>query len=270
MLLLLCLAGCGSSKQEMASPSSEKSTVDSSQLGTSGNKEATTEERKIMQTATLSLKTSNLKNTEEKIISIINTNQGRADEINVTRDDYNGQSKGIYIVRVPQEQLAHVIDSIINIADISLQQKKTVSQDVTEEYIDTTARLENMQHQEQRLRELLTKADSIDEILKVENELVRVRTQIDSNTGKIKKMSSQITMSTIKITVMDNGIITQNTFITQFLGAMKEGFKTAGDVFMGIIVFTISLSPLGILLIIAIYGYRRLKRGRKNLPKKEE
>lgn len=276
ILLLTCLSGCSSAKQEIISSVPEKSLEGSNHLEPTTNKDVSMkelskmEDRKIIQTATISLSTDNLKHTEEKMIAIINANQGRADEINVTHDDNNGQSKGLYTLRVPQEKLTQVIDSIVNLPDVVVQQKKTSSQDITEEYIDIDARSENLKHQEKRLQELLSKTNSVDEMLKVENELMRVRTQIDSALGKMKKMSSLVTMSTIKVTVTENGVIPKNSFIYKIKSSFSDSFQMAGDVIIGIIMFTIGFSPLAIFIMIAIFIYRRIKAGKKKMDKEEK
>ena len=262
LMLLICLAGCGAAKQETAAPVPARSAPESSQPAPVNNKDGMAlkaEDRKNIQTATLVLTTGSLKITEERILAIINGSQGRADEINVTQDDNSGKSIGHYILRVPQEQLGQVINSIVNLPDIAVQQRKTTSQDVTEEYVDINARLENLQQQEKRLRELLARANTLDETLKVENELVRVRTQIDSTAGKLKKMAGLIDMGTIKLTISENGVLVQNSFMYKIMETFKEGFQMAGYVVAGMIIFGIGLAPLAVLF----YIYRRIKAARK-------
>jgi predicted nuclease with TOPRIM domain len=77
--------------------------------------------------------------------------------------------------------------------------KNIKSEDVTEQYIDLKARLENAQREEKILLDFLNKATNVKDMLEIEKELSRIREQIEYYTGQLKYLESRIDYSTITI-----------------------------------------------------------------------
>ena len=61
--------------------------------------------------------------------------------------------------------------------------KSISGRDVTEEFVDLSARLGNLERQELRLLDILNMTTTVDEVLDVERELGRIRGEIESLTG---------------------------------------------------------------------------------------
>ena len=111
------------------------------------------ESRKIIETAQITLETRDLAATEKSAILALTNRQGKVDVANVSMDA-NGRRIGNYTLKVPAGQLQGYIAEIAAFPDIIVRQRNISSQDVTEEFIDINARLENMQRHEVRLREI--------------------------------------------------------------------------------------------------------------------
>jgi hypothetical protein len=86
--------------------------------------------------------------------------------------------------------------------------ESTNSQDVTEQYIDLESRLKNKQAEEQAYSQILGRASTIDDILKITRQLGVVRGEIESLQGQKKYMDSQIDMSMITATLSEDSEIT--------------------------------------------------------------
>jgi hypothetical protein len=136
--------------------------------------------------------------------------------------------------------------------------------DMGEVYVDYNVRLANARRLEQRLTELLaTHTGKLDEVLAVERELARVRSEIESHEGRIRYIEARVAMSTIVITlheprpIMDSG---------RGGGLLRASFRGAWRNFVGMVAGTIELSgvflPLGLVLGFSITGVRRWRRGR--------
>ena len=76
------------------------------------------------------------------------------------------------------------------------------SQDVTEQFVDLEARLRSLQTAEIRLLDLLDLADSVSEILIVENELARIRSEIERLTGQRNFLDRRVALATISVTFL--------------------------------------------------------------------
>lgn len=71
--------------------------------------------------------------------------------------------------------------------------------DVTEQYIDVQARLKNKYVLRDRLKQILEKAVTVQDVLAVETELNRVQSDIDSMEGQIKSLQGQIQYATLDL-----------------------------------------------------------------------
>jgi hypothetical protein len=100
-------------------------------------------------------------------------------------------------VRVPEIRFEDIFNNIKGMGE--LVSENMSDSDITAEYRDTAARVDNLKIQEQSLQQLMTKAKTVDEILKIETELNRVRTDIDINTGSLKRWDNLVQLSTIHI-----------------------------------------------------------------------
>jgi len=253
----MLLGGCGASK----SADQAKPPAAGAGMQQAANPAQTAAAPKIIQQATLSLDTDDLGKVEKAMLAIVAQKQGRLDLLNVTADA-DGQRRGQYTLRVPQDRLAGTIDELAALPGVSVRERRLSSQDVTEQYIDINARLENMKRQEAKLQELLARAGSVDETLKVESELARVRTQLDSATGQLKSLSGRIEMATLNVTVREAGAGVWKNYGGKLGTAFGEGLDMAGRLLLAVITFGIGLTPLAAAAGGGVWLWRRLKRRR--------
>jgi predicted nuclease with TOPRIM domain len=104
---------------------------------------------------------------------------------------------GYITIRVSQKNFYLAIERIERLGEVKNNNIK--SEDVTEQYIDLKARLENAQREEKILLDFLNKAMNVKDMLEIEKELSRIREQIEYYTGQLKYLESRIDYSTITI-----------------------------------------------------------------------
>jgi hypothetical protein len=117
-------------------------------------------------------------------------------------------------------------------------------EDVTGEYIDLTARLNNSERQEQRLQEILDMANNTKEVLEVEREIWRVRTEIERLTGRIKYLENRVELATISVSLYEPEPITYSWGIR---GAIRSAFEGFVPVIRGLIILVSYALPILIL-----------------------
>ncbi|GAB6098634.1 hypothetical protein JCM16358_05130 [Halanaerocella petrolearia] len=151
--------------------------------------------RKIIKEANLKLINNNLTTIPEEIKTIVNNYNGY---IANSRQGHNNKQKfQYYTVRVPQQKFTTFIEELNKLG--RLENKQIRSKDITKEYIDLQARLNNFKKQEKRYLELLQEAKQVEEILKIEKELNRTRRNIEQLQGRINYYDNQVNLSTINI-----------------------------------------------------------------------
>jgi len=120
-------------------------------------------------------------------------------------------------VRIPAAEYAGVVDKLGEFGEVSEQ--STRETDVTRERVDLEARQAALQASIDRLTELMTGADNVDELLRAEEMLTQRQGELDSLTGQLDHLRDQVDMSTLSVTFTtdrapDSGPGVWDTFLT--------------------------------------------------------
>lgn len=222
------------------------------------NGKATSMDRKIISTAQLRLEVENVQTAFNKITNITLQQGGFISGSSVY--GYEEQKTGQMTVRVPQKNFYNAVDQIEVLGTVKSREIK--GQDVTEEFVDVSARLGNLQKQETRLSEILKMANTVKDVLEVERELERVRGEIERLTGRMNYLEQSIEMSTITVNANEPAPFFEGWGITDALKQAVRGFFNS---ISGLIVFTGNILPIAVYLIVVIFIGIGVKR--KIMPK---
>jgi hypothetical protein len=148
-------------------------------------------------------------------------------------------------IRVASDKFEPLIDSLIGQAN-NLDQKIITVKDVTEEFVDVKARINAKKQVEKRYLEILSKAESVKEILEVEQKLGQIREEIESREGRLKYLSHQVSLSTINITFYQQKTAIPKSRIN-FLNRLSSSFISG---WRGLIEFLLDLVSIWPFLII--------------------
>ena len=100
-------------------------------------------------------------------------------------------------IRVPSTQYQSVLAEIRGMGTVS--EESSDANDVTEEFTDLQARLRTLNATEQRYLELLARAETINDILVVQDRLDFVRGQIEQVVGRINLLDNLTDLATITV-----------------------------------------------------------------------
>jgi hypothetical protein len=173
--------------------------------------------------------------------------------------DYEVRSATIEL-RIPSQRFNEALEGLRPIGKVESVQSN--AQDVSEEFVDITARIANAKRLEERLIALLAnRTGKLEEVLTVERELARVREEIERYEGRVRYLSTRAATSTLTITVHEARPLVTDTPGPNVIG---EAFKQAWRNFVTLVAAAIAalgiLIPLGLLaapLIIALIRYQR-------------
>jgi hypothetical protein len=105
---------------------------------------------------------------------------------------------GNITVRVPAEGFVSATEAIKALAT-AVQQESITGQDVTEEFVDLTARLGNLEATADRVRAFLDETRNVEEALSVNQELSRLEGEIEVIKGRMQYLSQSAAFSTITV-----------------------------------------------------------------------
>lgn len=214
-------------------------------------------QQKIIKQAYLKFETSDLEETFNQIQTAIVINKGSI-QSDSQEKSYNNISRTI-IVRVPSEKFDVFLQSISK-GVAYFDQKDISSQNVTEEYIDLTSRLNTKRKLEARYLQILQKATKISEILEIEKQISTIREEIEAKEGQLKYLENRVSESTVTIefykTIAQKGGV-KASYGSKIWTAIQSGFFSLSEFLISII----SLWPFIILFCIFAYFIRkRFKR----------
>ena len=221
------------------------------------------EETRIRLNASLSLKVKNLDQDVKRIQDMVshysarvtNSNSGRAElpYVNMT-------------ILVPRSSFNDLLTDIKQIGE-SVTNENIQSTDVTEQFIDIEAKLNVMKKTEDRFIELMSDTHSIEEIIQVEKELMRIRGDIDSLEGRINYLSKTTENSIIDLHMTQEASIAGSRWnpkdsLNDSIRFLVSFLKHLADLVIWVFVFAPIILILGV---ISYLIYRWVKKTRYRL-----
>ena len=110
-------------------------------------------------------------------------------------------TSGTITVRVPSERLDEALAQIKSGA-LKVDNENITGDDVTQEYVDLSSRLENLLASEQQLRDIMDKAVRVADVLEVQRELTNVRGEIEVIQGRLNYFDEAAAFSSISVNVI--------------------------------------------------------------------
>ena len=168
------------------------------EFGDGGANALQTAERRIIQNASLTVQVEDVRAATQTAREIAEALGGFVEQLSVSGDDHFSQ--GFIVIRVPQAEFFTAQERLAMLGDVLGE--SVGSQDVTEQFVDLEARLRSLQAEEISLLELLDVANTVSEILIVENELGRIRSDIERLTGQRNFLERRVALATISVTFL--------------------------------------------------------------------
>jgi len=165
-------------------------------------------------------------------------------------------------IRVPAENLNALVADLESL-DGLVTYKSITASDVTEEYVDLETRLINKRSYLEQYRQLLKNARTIEDILKVREQIRVLEEEIESVEGRLKYLKNQVALSTLDLTLIQKkDFVYRPDRRINFWERLKDAFSTGwyGFVQFGFVI--VGLWPFWLLLAIIIWLIRRYKNKR--------
>ncbi len=164
-------------------------------------------------------------------------------------------------VKIPAGRFDDVVAGLTPIG--KLETINVSAQDVGEEYVDVTARMENARRLESRLIGLLgTRTGRLKDVLDVEQALARVREEIERFEGRMRYLRAHTAMSTLSVTVHEPLPVVGSAGRS----VMGDAFRQAWRNFVVLVSLAVQslgvVIPLGAIAIVVWVGRRRVMKQR--------
>ena len=202
LLLGLVMAACGEAADNTASSAAPEAPAEGARGETGSLDEGAVaqplpEESMIIYTGDISIVVADTEAAATDIEALATGMGGRV----VSSSFYQsgqGALAGSITIRVPVERFDEAMNRIQEMA-VEVRRADRSSEDVTEEYVDLQARLENLEATADRVRSFLDQAGTVEEALAVNQELSRLEEEIEAYKGRIQFLENRADFSTITV-----------------------------------------------------------------------
>jgi hypothetical protein len=199
----------------------------------------------IIRTAALTLITRDFDKARASLDEVLRRHRGYIGELNVSTPVGAGRSFTATL-RIPADQLDAALADLRKLGRAEAESQG--GQDVTAQYVDLQARLSNERNAELRLTDILQhRTGTLGDVLAVENEISRVRGEIERMEAERKTLSNQVDFATINATVNEDYqaqllVVPTSTF-GRIHNAAVDGYRSMVEGVVGTILFLFSFGP---------------------------
>ena len=285
-LLATVLTGCGGAEE--ATVSSEPGTMGAApqvapdvaggsdgRMGTDGGagaadmamesqaKEAgavTDSERMIVRNGSIELRVKDVDQTVTRLRAAVKASGGEIADLSISggvggeipvdaSTASEGSTEAYVTIRVPADRLDALVASVAKLGDVVSQAES--ANDVTEQAIDTEARLKNLRAEEDRLRSFLDRAAKVSDLLAIEAELSRVRGEIEAMDAQLTYLKRQVAKATLTVTLREPvSVVGPESPWYGLREAFSRGVQAAIVVVQ--VLITVAIAALPLLLLVGL------------------
>lgn len=169
-----------------------------------------------------------------------------------------------FTLKVPADRLEKAMVALRAMGEV--REEKMTGQDVTAEYADADTQVKNLESAETQLRAIMAKTDKQEDVLKVFNELTRVRGEIEKLKGRMNLLARSVAMATINVSMTPPALPGQLQSLDpvwslsgQFgeaFGSLKRGMQNI--VTLAIQLVVVVLPQLVVVLVPLVLGFKLL------------
>ena len=289
LMVLGLLSGCGASSmpKDAAAPAArEEMAVEAPMMMANGTitSDSAAEvgqsvpgtEQKLIKTIRMEAETEDLDALLPQINEKINGLGGYVEN----QELYNGSSYSSYrhrnaslTIRIPAENLNGFVEDVKGVSNVVSYNENT--ENVTLQYVSTESRVKALEVEQERLLELLGKAENMADLLEIEARLTDVRYELESVTSQLRVLANQVDYATVHLYINQVKVYTETEEQTvwQRIGSgFKENLRDMGENVTDFFVWIVTYSPQLILwaIVIAIAITVLKKKLAKRKAKKEE
>jgi len=217
--------------------------------------------RKLIQTAELHLWVEDYADSKRALEQRLEEVGGYVDSAEVDHAEGRVLSANL-VLRVPVEKLTGFLRGATGLGRVTHESLSTT--DVSTEYYDIEARLKSARKLESRLLELVgAETNAVKDLLEVERELARVRSQIEQLEGRIRMFDGQVAYSTVTLRISTDPVYLASappTLTEQAWRTAEVSARALVGFGRGLLLVLVALAPWLPLMGLVFWALRRVRR----------
>lgn len=264
--LALGLTACGGKSQDSASSTAYYNTAgyeyndEAAEAGFDGDAAAAVEEEPLRPQDRKLITTVNLQGETRDFDGFLTWLEGQVAQVGGYVEcselyTYDRQERSTDMtLRVPADKLNGFLLEVGG--NCNILQKSVQEDDVTLDYVDAESYRDALLVEQARLLELLEKADSLEDIMSIEDRLTSVRYQLQNYESTLRVYDNQVNYSTVYLSVREVAELTEpepESWGSRAWAGMVTNAKEIGRFFQELALFLVTHLPtIGIIAVIVI------------------
>lgn len=226
------------------------------------------ENEKVITTVSVSMETKEFMDTTDKLNELITKYKGYVENSNIYYNNYiehSGLKSSHHSIRIPKENLNQFVKELKEIGNVISE--STSKEDISKTYRDTESRLRVLETKEKRILALLDKAEKMEDIIALENQLSSIIYEKENLTINIKDMDDKVDYSTVyfelrevaKLSSKDNN---KTPFFTKIANAFKDSLYFFVSNIENLVISLIYFLPYVVIIGVVVYILLRFRKKR--------
>ena len=145
--------------------------------------------------------------------------------------------------------------------------------DVTLQYVDTESRIKALQVEQERLLELLSKAETMADLLEIEARLTDVRYELERYTANLRGLDNKVNYATVSLNIRQVRVLTEpepETLWQRISRGFGDNLEDIGEDLTDFVVWLVVYSPQLILIAAVVIAIALLLRRKIRIRRKKE
>jgi len=164
--------------------------------------------------------------------------------------DHEQYRNARFVIRIPKEKYEYFLNAFEKLGNLVVNELN--SEDVTDVYVDTEARVKSLKIQEERLLNILSEATKIEDIITLEERLSNIRYDIESYSGSIRKWDNLVEFTTIELAIREVQEVTvpaPETTVSRATESFTDSTEAVVDIVKALVVFIFGFIPFLVILV---------------------
>ena len=214
----------------------------------------------IIRTGFASVEVDNVDEAANKVRGLAASLGGHVANSQFEGGEHNVRSATLEL-KIPAQRYDEAVNKLATIGEV--ESVNSTSEDVGEEFVDLTARVENARRLEQRLIQLLANRTArLADVLAVERELARVREEIERVEGRLRYLRTRAATSTLTVLVHEDEPILGRAGDNPIVAAFKAAWRNFVRFIAGLIAAMGIIIPVVVIAGAAFVLWRKYWRKR--------
>ena len=220
---------------------------------------------KIIYSADATLETTDFDAAISGVIELVEKNGGWVESSSINGANYYNISRGnsynrsaYYVLRIPGDKFQLMMNSLSELGNVPYTHIYT--ENVTAQYYDTQARLSAYKAQESRLVEMMAIAETVEDVIAIEDKLTDIRYRIDSLQTSLNNWDRRVNYSTLNLGVEEVKEYTPDekkiSYGQELLKAFTDAIEGVGEFFKDALVFVVSAIPALVIIAVLFFVLR--------------